>query len=54
MARLAALIAGPNEGELFAIPQRISEEALTTVIMVKRHDIVKFGLRRWLMSRQSK
>jgi CIC family chloride channel protein len=32
-----------------SIPQRVAEEALTTVIMVKRHDPVKFGLRRWLV-----
>jgi nucleotide-binding universal stress UspA family protein len=37
-----------------SIPQKISEEALVTVIMVKRHDMVRFGLRRWITSRQSK
>ena len=31
-----------------SIPQRVAEEALSTVIMVKRHEPVKFGLRRWL------
>ena len=40
---------GLLEQSLFgSIPQRIAEEALTTVIMVKRHDLVKFSLRRWL------
>ncbi len=43
------------EQSLFgSIPQKISEDALITVIMVKRHDMVKFGLRRWIMSRQSR
>lgn len=38
------------EQSLFgSIPQRVAEEALATVIMVKRHDPVRFGLRRWLM-----
>jgi hypothetical protein len=32
-----------------SIPQRVAEEALSTVLMVKSHDPVKFGLRRWLM-----
>ena len=37
------------EQSLFgSIPQRVAEEALTTVIMVKHHDPVKFSLRRWL------
>lgn len=41
------------EQSLFgSIPQRVAEEATTTVIMVKRHDPVKFGLRRWLMRRR--
>lgn len=41
---------GLLEQTLFgSIPQRVAEEALTTVIMVKQHDVVKFGLRRWLM-----
>ena len=41
------------EQSLFgSIPQRVAEEATTTVIMVKRHDMVKFGLRRWLMGRK--
>jgi len=39
------------EQSLFgSIPQRIAEESLKTVIMVKRYDPVKFGLRRWLVS----
>jgi nucleotide-binding universal stress UspA family protein len=38
------------EQSLFgSIPQRVAEEALTTVIMVKHYDPVKFGVRRWLM-----
>ncbi len=38
------------EQSLFgSIPQRVAEDALCTVMMVKRHDPVKFGLRRWLM-----
>jgi nucleotide-binding universal stress UspA family protein len=47
---------GVLEQSLFgSIPQRVAEEALTTVIMVKHHDPVKFGVRRWLMaSRRSK
>ena len=40
------------EQSLFgSIPQRIAEEAHTTVVMVKRHDVVKFGVRRWLQTR---
>jgi len=40
---------GLLEQSLFgSIPQRIAEESLTTVIMVKHHDPVKFSLRRWL------
>jgi len=43
------------EQSLFgSIPQRVAEEAMTTVIMVKRHDMVKFGLRRWLLGRKKK
>jgi CIC family chloride channel protein len=39
------------EQSLFgSIPQRVAEEALTTVIMVKHYDPVKFSLRRWLTS----
>jgi len=39
------------EQSLFgSIPQRVAEEALCTVLMVKRHDPVRFGLRRWLIS----
>jgi amino acid transporter/nucleotide-binding universal stress UspA family protein len=46
---------GLLEQSLFgSIPQRVAEEALTTVIMVKRHDLVKFGLRQWLMRRRRK
>ncbi len=46
---------GLLEQSLFgSIPQRVAEEALVTVIMVKRHDMVKFGLRRWLMGRRRK
>jgi amino acid transporter len=44
---------GLLEQTLFgSIPQRVAEEALATVIMVKRHDPVKFGLRRWLTRRR--
>jgi nucleotide-binding universal stress UspA family protein len=44
---------GLLEQSLFgSISQRVAEEALITVIMVKRHDEVKFGLRRWLMRRR--
>jgi len=40
------------EQSLFgSIPQRIAAEAQTTVVMVKRHDVVKFGVRRWLLTR---
>lgn len=40
---------GLLEQSLFgSIPQRVAEEAMTTVIMVKHFDPVKFGLRRWL------
>ncbi len=40
------------EQSLFgSIPQRIAEEANTNVVMVKRHDVVKFGMRRWLQTR---
>jgi nucleotide-binding universal stress UspA family protein len=40
---------GLLEQTLFgSIPQRVAEEAMMNVIMVKRHDLVKFGLRRWL------
>lgn len=46
---------GLLEQSLFgSIPQRVAEEALSTVIMVKRHDLVKFGLRRWLVRRARK
>lgn len=39
---------GLLEQSLFgSIPQRVAEEAVATVIMVKSHDLVKFGLRRW-------
>lgn len=41
---------GLLEQSLFgSIPQRIAEEAMCTVIMVKHHDPVKFSLRRWFM-----
>lgn len=41
---------GLLEQSLFgSISQRVAEEAVCTVIMVKSHDLVKFGLRRWLM-----
>ena len=41
------------EQSLFgSIPQRVAEEALTTVVMVKRFDPVKFGLRHWLIRRR--
>jgi nucleotide-binding universal stress UspA family protein len=44
---------GLLEQSLFgSIPLRVAEEALATVIMVKRHDSVKFGLRRWLLRRR--
>jgi len=52
------IIIGASEERLLeqsffgSIPQRVAEEALTTVIMVKRHDPVKFGLRRWLSRRR--
>ncbi len=37
------------EQSLFgSIPQRVAEEALATVIMVKEYSPVRFGLRRWL------
>lgn len=40
---------GLLEQSLFgSIPQRVAEEAPMTVVMVKRHDLVKYGLRRWL------
>lgn len=37
-----------EQGLFGSIPERIGEEAAATVVMVKRHDIVKFGIRRWL------
>ncbi|RME85961.1 MAG: amino acid permease [Caldilineae bacterium] len=43
---------GLLEQSLFgSIPQQVAEEALCTVIMAKRHDPVRFGLRRWLLGR---
>jgi nucleotide-binding universal stress UspA family protein len=54
------IIVGASEERLLeqslfgSIPQRVAEEALVTVIMVKRHAEVKFGLRRWLMRRSRK
>ena len=38
-----------EQGLFGSIPQRVAEQAVSTVIMVKSHDVVKFGLRRWLM-----
>jgi nucleotide-binding universal stress UspA family protein len=44
---------GLLEQSLFgSIPQRVAEEALSTVIMAKRHDPVKYGVRQWLMRRK--
>ncbi|MFQ5614056.1 MAG: amino acid permease [Anaerolineae bacterium] len=41
------------EQSLFgSIPQRVARQAQVTVIMVKRYDPVKFGLRQWLMHRR--
>lgn len=37
-----------EQGLFGSIPERVGEEAAATVVMVKRHDLVKFGLRRWL------
>jgi nucleotide-binding universal stress UspA family protein len=46
---IGASAEGLLEQSLFgSIPHRVAEEALINVIMVKHHDIVKFGLRRWL------
>ena len=46
---------GLLEQSLFgSIPHRLAEEAMTTVIMVKRYNPVKFGLRRWLTWPRSK
>lgn len=43
------------EQSLFgSIPQRVAEEATVTVVMVKRHDPVRFGLRHWLRPRLSR
>ncbi len=43
---------GLLEQSLFgSIPLRIAEEAEATVMMVKRHDVVKFGVRNWLRTR---
>jgi len=40
------------EQSLFgSIPQRIAEEAQTTVVMVKRYNVVRFGVQRWLQTR---
>ena len=40
---------GLLEQSLFgSIPQRVAEEAMCTVIMVKSHDMVRYGLRRWV------
>lgn len=44
---------GLLEQSLFgSIPERIADEAQATVLMVKRHDPVKFGLRRWIQARR--
>ncbi len=53
------IIGASNEGLLEqtffgSIPQRIAEEALTTVIMVKQHDMVKYGIRQWFTRRSKK
>jgi len=46
---IGASAEGLLEQSLFgSIPQRVAEESLKTVIMAKRFDPVKFGLRRWL------
>jgi glucosyl-3-phosphoglycerate synthase len=50
------VIGASNEGllgqSLFgSIPQELAEQAAATVIMVKRHDPVRFRLRRWLWAR---
>ena len=46
---------GLLEQSLFgSIPQRVAEEALSTVIMAKRHDPVKYGVRQWLIRRTRK
>ncbi len=50
------IVGASNEGLLEqtffgSIPQKIAEEALTTVIMVKQHDMVKYGIRQWLTRR---
>jgi amino acid transporter/nucleotide-binding universal stress UspA family protein len=37
-----------EQGLFGSIPERVAEEAGVTVLMAKRHDLVKFGLRRWL------
>ena len=43
------------EQSLFgSIPQKVAEEAEATVVMVKRHDPVRFRLRRWLLARRSR
>ena len=40
------------EQSLFgSIPQKVAREAMCTVIMVKRHNPVRFGVRRWLTQR---
>lgn len=46
---LGASEEGLLEQQLFgSLPACIGEDASCTVVMVKRHDVVKFGLRRWL------
>ena len=46
------VIGAPEEGVLEqtlfgSIPQRVAEKASTTVVMVKQHHPVKYGLKRW-------
>lgn len=54
-ANFEQIIIGASEERLLeqslfgSIPQRVAEEALCTVIMVKHYDPVKFSLRRWIM-----
>ena len=52
------VIGASNEGllgqSLFgSIPQEVAEQAGATVVMVKRHDPVRFRLRRWLGARRA-
>jgi len=48
------VIGAPEEGVLEqtlfgSIPQRVAEKASTTVVMVKHHHPVKYGLKRWFI-----